>query len=210
MFHVKHFLLILFNIIFFSLLFRYYLLKLICAMKVIEIGQDWKIAALRSNFHVHFFFFGGFVMNKEFLCLAFDYAEKAFNENEVPIGAVIVKDNKLISFGYNQKEQSNCVLNHAELIAIKEAERKLNNWRLDDCDIYVTLDPCPMCASAIKQARIKNIYSALNNMDIDNLPLISKILSADKCNSSVNLITNLETDRSKKLLNNFFKKQRNK
>lgn len=177
-------------------------------MKVIETGQDWKIAALRSNFHVHFFF-GGY-MNEKFLDLAFQYAELAFEENEVPVGAVIVKDNEIISFGYNKKEQENCVLSHAELIAIREAEKKFDNWRLEGCDIYVTLDPCPMCASAIKQSRIKNIYSALSNLDKNNSVLLSEILSTDFVNSEVNYVTNLNIERSKKLLNDFFKKQRDK
>ena len=99
-------------------------------------------------------------MKKEFLDLAIKYAYKAYRIKEVPVGAVIVKDNKIIGFGYNKKEKNNSVLEHAELNAIKMAQKKLNNWRLNDCDIYVSLDPCPMCASAIKQARIKNVYSA--------------------------------------------------
>lgn len=149
-------------------------------------------------------------MNKEFMDLAFFYAKQAYENEEVPIGAVIVKENEIISFGYNRKEQEKNVLAHAELIAIKKAEKKLNNWRLDDCDIYVTLDPCPMCASAIKQSRIKNVYSALSNMDENNLSLILKIFSKDKINSNVNLITNIDKKKSQKLLNDFFKKQRNK
>lgn len=149
-------------------------------------------------------------MNKDFLDLAFFYAEKAYSANEVPIGAVIVKNNEVISYGFNKKEESNSVLAHAELIAIAEASKKLNNWRLEECDIYVTLDPCPMCASAIKQARIKNVYSALNNADSNNLPLILDIFSTDKVNSSVNFVSNLDSERSKILLSNFFKKQREK
>ena len=149
-------------------------------------------------------------MNKDFLDLAFYYAEQAYNIDEVPIGAVIVKDNEVISYGFNQKEKNRSVLGHAELIALVEAEKKLRTWRLDDCDMYVTLDPCPMCASAIKQSRIRNVYSALNNADLNNLPLILDIFSTDKVNSSVNLISNLDCERSRQLLSDFFKKQRNK
>lgn len=149
-------------------------------------------------------------MNQEYLELAFKYAEKAFNNNEVPIGAVVVKNNKIISYGYNLKEKSGCVLKHAELIAIERASKKLKNWRLDDCDIYVTLDPCPMCASAIKQARIKNVYSALNNSDENNLDLINNIFKKDRVNPGVNFISNLSIEKSKKMLNLFFEKQRNK
>ena len=100
-------------------------------------------------------------------------------------------------------------MSHAEIIAIKRAEEVLGNWRLEDCDLYVTLDPCPMCASAIKQSRIKNVYSALNNSDINNLKLIEKIFSTDSVNSSVNFITNCETKYSQDLLKKFFEKQRN-
>ena len=149
-------------------------------------------------------------MNKDFLDLAFFYAEKAYSANEVPIGAVIVKDDEVISYGFNKKEANNSVLAHAELIAIAEASKKLNNWRLEGCDIYVTLDPCPMCASAIKQARIKNVYSALNNADFNNLPLILDIFSTDKVNSSVNFVSNLDLERSKRLLRDFFLQQRKK
>ena len=148
-------------------------------------------------------------MNREFLDLAFELANKAFNLDEVPIGAVIVKNNKIIGCGYNQKEFNNSVLKHAELIAIEEASKNLNNWRLDDCDIYVTLDPCPMCASAIKQARIKNVYSALNNTDEKYLEIINKIFVGDNTNPSVKFTSNFDVDKSKNLLNSFFKKQRN-
>ena len=155
------------------------------------------------------FFYGGF-MNRKFLDLAFKYAEKAYKNNEVPIGAVIVKDNKVIGYGYNQKEKKNSVLEHAEIIAIRMASKKFNNWRLDDCDIYVTLDPCPMCASAIKQARIKNIYSALSNLDKENEKVVVDILKSDKTNPEVTLISNIEPDKSKKILNSFFNIKRDK
>jgi len=148
-------------------------------------------------------------MNK-FLEEAFLNAEKAYNNNEVPIGAVIVKNNEIISYGFNLKEKNSCVLDHAELIAIAAAEQKVGNWRLDDCDIYVTLDPCPMCASAIKQARIKNVYSALTNSDKITTEIIKMIFLADKTNPPVNLFSNLSPEKSRKLLNSFFEKQRNK
>ena len=149
-------------------------------------------------------------MNKDFLDKAISYANKAFLIDEVPVGAVIVKDKKVIGYGYNKKEKHNSVLEHAELIAIKMAEKNIDNWRLNDCDIYVSLDPCPMCASAIKQARIKNVYSALTNSDNNNYEIISQIFKKDKTNPSVNFITNLDVEKSEKILNSFFKKQRNK
>ena len=148
-------------------------------------------------------------MNRKFLDLAFKYAEKAYKNNEVPIGAVIVKDNRVIGYGYNQKEKKNCVIEHAEIMAIRKASKKLNNWRLDDCDIYITLDPCPMCASAIKQARIDNVYSANSNSDINNYGIINSIFETDNINPKVNFISNLDKTKSQKMLNNFFNEQRN-
>ncbi len=149
-------------------------------------------------------------MNQNFMDLAFKYAKKAFENDEVPIGAVIVKDNKVISFGYNSKESEKSVLCHAELIAIEKAEKYLNNWRLDGCDMYVTLDPCPMCASAIKQSRIHSIYSAVENSDKEYSLIINNILKKDKTNPEVKLFTNLDVNKSKILLNSFFELQRNK
>ena len=147
-------------------------------------------------------------MKNKFMDEAFNEANKAFNLNEVPIGAIIVKDNKIIAKAHNMKEYDNCCLSHAELIAIKSASKYLNNWSLYDCDIYVTLDPCPMCASAIKQSRIKNVFSASNNSDINNLKIISSIFESDSTNPSVNFISNIDNSRTQKLLNDFFIKQR--
>ena len=147
-------------------------------------------------------------MNSNFFDKAFKCAEKALKCDEVPVGCVIVKDNEILSTGYNKKDSTNKVISHAEIIAITKAEKKLNNWRLDECDIYVTLDPCPMCASAIKQARIKNVYSALSNSDERNSFIISEIFNADNCNAEVNFETNLYCGKSKKLLNSFFKDKR--
>lgn len=145
-----------------------------------------------------------------FFEVAFEEAKKSFHKNEVPVGAVIVKGNKIISTGHNSKESSNCALEHAELIAIREASKILNNWRLNECDIYVTLEPCEMCAAAIKQARIKNIYSACSNDDINIHNRVVAILSKDKSNPQVNLINDLDVDKSQKILSDFFNLTRNK
>ena len=78
--------------------------------------------------------------------------------NDIPVGAVILKDGKVIASAFNTKEQENDVTCHAELLAIREAEKVLNNWRLDGCEMYVTLEPCPMCAWAIISARLDTVY----------------------------------------------------
>lgn len=142
--------------------------------------------------------------------MAFEIANKGFKNDEVPVGAVIVKNDVVIATAYNMKEKKQCCIDHAEMIAIQKATNKLNNWRLDGCDIYVTLDPCPMCASAIKQSRIKNVYSALNNQDKNNIKIISLIFKADKNNSFVHFESNIDCVRGKLLLQNFFLNIRNK
>ena len=147
-------------------------------------------------------------MNLEYMDLAFKEAEKAFRCGEVPVGAVIVKNDKIIAKAYNKKEKSRCSIEHAEIIAIKRASRKLKNWRLENCDIYVTLEPCPMCASAIKQARIQNVYSGIQNNDENNNLLIKKIFESDKVNPSVNFINNLFVKKSETLLQKFFSSRR--
>lgn len=95
-------------------------------------------------------------MNTEMMKEAINIAQKV--QNEVPIAAVITKDDKIIASAVNLKESLNLPTAHAEILAIHEACDVLNSWRLDDCSIYVTLEPCPMCASAIIQSRIKNVY----------------------------------------------------
>ncbi len=149
-------------------------------------------------------------MNLEYMDIAFKEAEKAYKRGEVPIGAVIVKNGKIIARACNSKEKKRCSIEHAEILAIKKASRKLKNWRLEDCDIYITLEPCPMCASAIKQSRIKNVYSALKNSDSNNLDIINRIFAADKVNPCVNFFNNLSVEKSTTLLQKFFSSRRKK
>lgn len=149
-------------------------------------------------------------MNYDFMNIAFLEAEKAFKAGEVPIGAVIVKDGKVIAKAYNMKEKKKSAIYHAEILAILIACKKLKSWRLENCDMYVTLDPCPMCASAIKQSRIKNVFSALPNADANNTFIIKEIFEKDKINSGVNFISDLSITRSETLLQKFFELQRKK
>ena len=92
-------------------------------------------------------------------------AKKAFYKKEVPIGAIIVFNNKIIGRGYNNRINKNDVMAHAEIEAIHEANNYLNDWRLDSCDLYVTLEPCNMCMEVIKASRIKNVYYLLPKLD---------------------------------------------
>lgn len=140
--------------------------------------------------------------------IAIDNAKKALDCGEVPVGCVIVKNNNIIASTYNLKEKYNDSTCHAEILAIKEASKILNNWRLDDCDMYVSLDPCPMCAGAIKNARINNVYSAYSHT-VNNYELINLIFNSKDNNKKVNFVTNLYVDKSFSLLNLFFKYKRN-
>lgn len=97
-------------------------------------------------------------MDKFFMSEAIKEAKRAYKRDEVPVGAIIVYRNKIISRGYNLKEKKKDATMHAEILAIKKAAKKLKSWRLDECDLYVTLEPCPMCAGAIINARIKNLF----------------------------------------------------
>ena len=149
-------------------------------------------------------------MKEEYMNIAFEEAKIGFNNDEVPIGVVIVKNDIVISKAHNNKNSDNLVTSHAEIIAIEDAERGLNNWRLDGCDMYITLEPCPMCASAIKQARIDNVYCALSNSDSNNSEIIYKIFDdSDTTNKSVYYESDLFVDKSKELLSLFFKNKRN-
>ena len=94
--------------------------------------------------------------NKDFMNLIIKEAKR--ETEDIPVCALVVKDGKILSLKVNQKEKSNDITAHAEILALREASKALNNWRLDDCDMYVTLEPCPMCAWAIMTSRIKNLY----------------------------------------------------
>ena len=96
-------------------------------------------------------------MDDYYMNIAINEAKKAQKKGNVPIGAVIVKNNRIISKAYNTKNSKNIAIDHAEILAIKKACKKLKSWRLNDCTIYVTLEPCPMCTGAIVESRISNV-----------------------------------------------------
>ena len=153
------------------------------------------------------FILGDF-MNIKYMNIALKQAEKAYFNGEIPVGAVIVKDGHVISKAYNTKEKYNSAINHAEILAIIKASKKLNNWRLNDCELYVTLEPCPMCASAIKQSRIKCVYAALKNNDTSNYEIISKIFNSDSVNPPVKFYNNILPMKTKKFMQSFFSNRR--
>ena len=162
-----------------------------------ESGQDWKIAALTYNIYVHFFV--GDIMNDKifFMNMAIKEAIKAYKKKEVPVGCIIVKNNEIIAKSYNSKEKSKKAINHAEIKAIAKACKKNNDWRLNECEIYTTLFPCPMCAGAIQEARIAKVYYISSTNNKNNYYISKKILSSYCCKiERINLKCNI--------LDNFF------
>ncbi len=134
---------------------------------------------------------------------------KAYSKGEVPVGAVIVKDNKVISKAYNKREKHQIATHHAEILAIEKACKKLKSWRLDDCDLYVTLEPCPMCAGAILNARIKNVFYATKDENSGGITRFN--LMNNTLNHSVNCIHITEYEKqNKELIKTFFKSKRKK
>ena len=140
--------------------------------------------------------------------VAIELAKKAYKKNEVPIGAIIVKNNKIISKAYNRREKTQNAILHAEVDAIIKACKKLKSWRLDDCEMYVTLKPCPMCAGAIANARIRNLYFACREKT-SNENLCETILKSNRLNHHTKItILNEYKDEASQLLSAFFKEKR--
>jgi len=133
--------------------------------------------------------------------------EEALKANgEIPVGAVIVKNDKIISSACNKKEINNDITAHAEIIAIREAEKKLGNWRLEDCDIYVTLEPCPMCAWAIINSRIKSVYFGSYDRNYGALGSIIDLRIIAK--SKLKVYGGIMEEECNKILNNYFENLR--
>lgn len=147
---------------------------------------------------------------KWFMNKAFQEALKAYEKEEVPIGAVIVKDGKIIARAHNEKELKQDATLHAEITAIKKACKKLDSWRLNDCDIYVTLEPCCMCAGAIIQARIKNLYIGTADPKAGGAGSIIDIFGVEKFNHKVEVSFGIMEAECSGILKTFFKKLRNK
>lgn len=127
-------------------------------------------------------------------------------KNEIPVGAVIVKNGEIIAFAHNQKEEKQDATAHAEILALQSAQTGLKRWRLNDCDMYVTLEPCPMCASAIIQAGIKNLYFGSYNTQYG--ALCSAIDLRKIHNSKMNVYGGILEDACDEILKDFFERLR--
>ena len=146
-------------------------------------------------------------MNNEFLDIALLEAKIAYNLNEVPVGAVIVRDGVVISKAHNLKRSTNNIMNHAEIIALLEASEYIGDWRLNDCEMFVTLEPCPMCAGAISQSRIKKIYIGTESNLKTNKKIIETILKNNDGNQPVE-VEYLNNKDCSRILTDFFDNKR--
>lgn len=151
-------------------------------------------------------------MNKDekFMKQAIKQAQKAYEQEEIPVGAVIVKDNKIIARAYNKKEQKQDTTNHAEIIAIQKASKKLKTWRLTDCKMYVTLEPCSMCAGALIQARLKKVYIGTMDEKTGSCGSVLNLLQDYTFNHKVDVQTGILQEECESLLKKFFKELRQK
>lgn len=145
-----------------------------------------------------------------FMNEALKEAIKAYKKEEVPVGVVIVKDDKVVARAYNQKEEKNSPIKHAEIIAIEKACKKLENWRLNDCEMYVTLEPCPMCAGAIINSRINKIYIGAAQEKTGACGSKVNIIEEYKTESKIDVEFGILKDKCLKLVQDFFKELRNK
>ena len=148
--------------------------------------------------------------DEKFMREALRQAEKAYRLEEVPIGCVIVHDGKIIARGYNRRNVDKSTLSHAELNAIRKAARKLGDWRIEDCTMYVTLEPCPMCAGAIVQARIPRCVIGCMNPKAGCAGSVMNLLQTEGFNHQVDITTGVLEAECSEMLKRFFKQLRDR
>ena len=129
-----------------------------------------------------------------FMNIAYKEALKAFIKNEIPVGAVIVKNNKIIAKGHNLRDSKQVITKHAEIIAVEKANKKINNWRLLDCVLYTTLEPCPMCSEVIKASKISKVVYGAKNNNVDTTIINKQIDNIDMIKFCENLIKDAFTN----------------
>ena len=147
-------------------------------------------------------------MDNFFMNKALDEAYEAYKLDEVPIGAVIVKDGHIVGKGYNRKEISFDTTNHAEIIAIREASRYLKNWRLTDCTMYVTVEPCPMCAGAIVNSRIKELIIGTMDPKGGACGSLYNIVEDNNLNHKVEVKRGILEEECSNIMKEFFERLR--
>jgi len=136
-------------------------------------------------------------------------ARKAYNKNEVPVGAVIVHQDKIIARAHNTREKSQQFFAHAEFLAMIKASKKLSSWRLEDCEVYVTMEPCPMCAGAMIQSRIKTLYYGVNDPKSGVISSMTNLFDLS-FNHQIDVYSGVLEEESRVLIKDFFSKLRKK
>ncbi|MBR1983613.1 MAG: tRNA adenosine(34) deaminase TadA [Clostridia bacterium] len=149
-------------------------------------------------------------MQEKFMLVAIEEALKAQKKDEVPIGAVIVLNDKVIAKAHNLMEKKQLATSHAEILAINKACKKLKSWRLLDCEMYVTLEPCPMCAGAIANARMKKVYFGAYEPKSGSAESKYKILTESGLNHTVEYCGGILEEQCSKILKDYFRKKRQK
>lgn len=142
---------------------------------------------------------------EEFMKEALKEAQKAYDKLEIPVGAIIVKDEKIIARAHNQKETKFDTTKHAEILAIQKASKKLKSWRLIDCEMYVTLEPCSMCAGAIINSRIKKVYIGTTDNKTGAVGSVLNLFDDYTFNHKVEFETGILKDECENILKRFFK-----
>jgi tRNA(adenine34) deaminase len=147
--------------------------------------------------------------DEKYMRMAIEQAKKAYQLGEVPIGCIIVHEDKVIGRGYNRRTIDGSTLAHGELIAIKKANKKIGDWRLEDCVMYVTLEPCQMCAGALIQSRMKRVVIGCMNPKAGSAGSVINILENPGFNHQVEVTKNVLKEECSKLLKEFFMELRN-
>lgn len=148
--------------------------------------------------------------DEKYMKAAIAQAKKAAALDEVPIGCVIVQDGKIIARGYNRRNTDKNTLAHAELAAIRKASKKTGDWRLEDCTMYVTLEPCQMCAGAIVQSRLKRVVIATMNPKAGCAGSVLNLLQMEAFNHQVEITRGVREEECATMLSNFFRRLRQK
>ncbi len=156
--------------------------------------SEWEIAATDTDEH--------------FMAVALQQAEKAAAEDEVPVGAVIVHGSRVVAAAHNQRERLRDPTAHAEMIAITQAAESLGSWRLEDCTLFVTLEPCPMCAGAILQARIPRLVFGADDPKAGAVRSLYRLLEDPRLNHRCEIRSGVSSERCAALLSEFFRRQR--
>mgnify|MGYP005779844755 FL=1 len=141
---------------------------------------------------------------------ALKQAKKAYEKDEIPVGAIIVKNHKIIARAYNEKEYKLDTTKHAEILAIQKASKKLQTWRLTDCEMYVTLEPCSMCAGALVQSRMKKVYIGTMDLKTGACGSVLNLLKDYTFNHKVEIETGILQEECENILKQFFKELREK